>query len=434
MAPKTTLRFLTCAIAGLLTLTACHKTVRVQDPISISSPTPTEKITKVSLNETQQGYVRAGNAMAFRFLKELYEGKDMVCSPLSLQYALAMTANGASGETLQQIIDFLGYGEDGIAALNEYCKTMLEQLPAVDLDVTLKVTDALLVNNMFPLQAGFQKTMQDTYYAAVENMDFSDLDQLLARINEWAKRNTDGFIERVLEKGDVSPDAAAFLMNALYFKAHWAGSSYNPMFREYGTQEDKFTRTDGSTTTVSMMQNTSRYGYAVMDGYKVLAIPYENYKYYMYILLPDRNDLSGMLDRLQKTAWSDILTRFQHDAEVHLKLPKFDIDNKFNLNETLNALGIQRAFKSGEAEFDRMFDKPGYNFWIGRVIQKARISVAEWGTEAAAVTVVGIEGAMDAGPGEEPKKMNFFANHPFVFAIGETTSGAILFEGVFSGE
>lgn len=150
MAPKTTLRFLTCAIAGLLTLAACHKTVYVQDPISISSPTPTEKITKVSLNETQQGYVRAGNAMAFRFLKELYEGKDMVCSPLSLQYALAMTANGASGETLQQIIDFLGYGEDGIAALNEYCKTMLEQLPAVDLDVTLKVTDALLVNNMFP--------------------------------------------------------------------------------------------------------------------------------------------------------------------------------------------------------------------------------------------------------------------------------------------
>ena len=92
---------------GLLVLGACSKNVTVKNPITISSPTPTVAITKVDLNETQKGYVQAGNAMAFRFLKQLYQGKNLVCSPLSLQYALAMTANGASGETLQEIIDFL---------------------------------------------------------------------------------------------------------------------------------------------------------------------------------------------------------------------------------------------------------------------------------------------------------------------------------------
>ena len=87
------------------------------------------------------------------------------------------------------------------------------------------------------------------------------------------------------------------------------------------------------------------------------------------------------------------------------------------------------------AEFDRMFaPKPGYVYWIEKVIQKARISVAEWGTEAAAVTVVEMDGKNAMGPGEEPKRINFFADHPFVYLIGEATSGTILFEGVYSGK
>ena len=140
-----------CFAVGLIALVSCDKAVTVPDPITISSPAPTEQITKVSLSDTQKGYVRAGNAMAFRLLKQIFDGDNLVFSPLSLQYALAMTANGASGETLQEIIGFLGYGAEGIEALNEYSRILLEQLPAVDLDVTLKVTDALLVNEDFPL-------------------------------------------------------------------------------------------------------------------------------------------------------------------------------------------------------------------------------------------------------------------------------------------
>ena len=95
---------------------------------------------------------------------------------------------------------------------------------------------------------------------------------------------------------------------------------------------------------------------------------------------------------------------------------------------------MKKAFKGGEAQFDRMFSpKPGYVYWIEKVIQKARIKVSEWGTEAAAVTVVEV-GAESAGEPKEPKRINFFADHPFVYVIGEATSGAILFEGVYSGK
>lgn len=416
-------------VAGFISLVSCESLTIVKDPITISSPSPTEQITKVSLTDTQAGYVEAGNNMSFRFLKEMYDEENLICSPLSLQYALAMTANGASGETLQEIIDFLGYGEEGIDALNEYSKILLEQLPAVDLDVNLKVTDALLVNDKFPLLPSFKKTIEENYYAAVDNMDFSDPDQIAARINKWAKTNTNGFIDKVIEPSEISDDAVAYIMNALYFKANWAGSEYEPMFREEGTRSEDFHLKNGKTVKAKMMRNTRYHEYAEMDGYKVLVLPYANGKFNMYVLLPDENDIEGMIEKLQTTSWSDIRANLKHDAEVHVKLPKFNIENKYNLNEALEALGVRKAFEEGSAAFDRMFEnKDGYYYWISKVIQKSHIAVSEWGTEAGSVTVVEMDGATNAEP--SPKQVYFYADHPFVFVIGEETSGTILFEGV----
>ena len=271
-------------------------------------PDPTEQITKVDLSETEKGYVDAGNGMAFRLLNQMYSGENVVLSPLSLQLALAMTANGADGKTLQEIIGFLGYGADGIDALNAYSKKLLDQLPAVDLDVKLKLTDALLVNDQFPLLPAFQQKVQQNYYAAVDNMDFSDPAMVAARINEWASRNTDGFIDKVLEPGDISDDVVAAIMNALYFKAKWAGTEYDPMFLEDSTVQDNFTLADGSKKQVSFMRNTRYHRYAEMDGYKVLALPYAGSKYYMYILLPDDNNLDALVKKLPNISWKTILS------------------------------------------------------------------------------------------------------------------------------
>ena len=420
-----------CLAVGITMLLSCSISEAVKDPITIQSPVPTEQITKVTLDETQKGYVDAGNRMAFRFLGEMFDNENLVCSPLSLQYALAMTANGASGQTRQEIIDFLGYGEEDIDALNEYSKTLLEQLPAVDLDVTLKVTDALLVNDKFPLLPSFKETVENNYYAAVDNMDFSDPEQVAARINEWASRNTDGFIDNILSASEISEDAVAYIMNALYFKAKWAGGEYDPMFESDATKPEDFHLSDGSTIKVDMMRNMRWHQYAEMDGYKVLAIPYAGYKYYMYILLPDENDINGLIEKLKTTAWSDILSKMKKDAEVYIRIPKFEIENKYNLNHALQALGVTRPFQSGMAEFDMMFQpkQPKYYYWIEKVIQKARIKVSEKGTEAGAVTIVEMDGVAEA-PGDEPKKVFFYADRPFVFVIGEKTSGTILFEGV----
>ena len=420
--------------AGIAALFACTPTNEdsVKDPITISSPTPTRQITKVTLNESQLGYVKAGNTMAVRLLRRMYDGEDLICSPLSLQYALAMTANGASGGTLQEIVDFLGYGADGIEALNAYCKLLLEQLPAVDLNVDLKVTDALLVNDEFPLQPSFRKTVEDNYYAAVENMDFSDPELIAARINEWSRRNTNGFIDKVLEASDIDTRLVACLMNALYFKAKWAGSEYDPMFLEESTSSEDFTLADGSSRKVKMMKGYHSLPYAEKDGFRVLALPYANHKYYMYFLLPDGNDLDGLMEKIKDASWNDLVRDLGDDYDVSVWLPKFTIEKKYDLQDVLTALGLEKAFDKYEAEFDRMFDTaPGaFRYWIGKIIQKAKIAVAEWGTEAAAVTVVQMYAEGAAAP---QKQVDFHLDHPFVFAIGEVTSGTILFEGVYTG-
>lgn len=421
--------------ACLAALFACTPTNKdsVKDPITVTSPTPAEQITKVALSESQLEYVKAGNAMAVRLLRQMYDGQNMIISPLSLQYALAMTANGASGETLQEMIDFLGYGDDGIDALNAYCKLLLEQLPAVDLKVNLKVTDALLVNDKFPLQPAFQKTVEDNYYAVVENMDFSDPELIAARINEWSRRNTNGVIDKVLDASDIAPELVACLMNALYFKAKWAGSDYEPMFLEESTKSEDFTLADGSKKNVKMMKGYQSVPYAKKDGYRVMALPYANYKYFMYFLLPDENNLDGLMDKIKDASWNDLVKELSTDYDVSIWLPKFTIENRYELKDALSALGLKKAFEEDKAEFFRMFDTaPGdYQYWIGKIIQKAKIAVAEWGTEAAAVTVVQMYGETATAPKEE---VDFHLDHPFVFAIGESTSGAILFEGVYTGE
>lgn len=422
-----------CLSTALLALLSCSKDrhVKVVDPITIESPSPTEQITKVILDDTQKKYVEAGNRMALRFLEGMYDGDNLICSPLSLQYALAMTANGASGETLQEIIDFLGYGEEGIDVLNDYSKALLEQLPAVDLDVMLKVTDALLVNNMFPLLPSFKETVETHYYAVVDNMDFNDPEYVAARINEWSGRNTDGFIDKVLAKDDISPDAAAYLMNALYFKAKWAGTKHDPMFNSEYTRTEDFHMADGKTVKVEMMNNMRYHQYAEMDGYKVLVLPYAGGRFNMYVLLPDDDDLDGLIEKLQNTSWKEILGSLKQDAEVYVKLPKFEVENKFELSEVLQSLGVEKAFKEGGAEFDTMFEsKPGYYFWINKVIQKSRIAVSEWGTEAGSVTVVEMDA--DSAAPMEPKRVYFYADRPFAFVIAEETSGTILFEGTYT--
>ena len=424
-------RYLILALA--LAAAACDKTtpVDLDEAFAIVQPAPKTELTRVGLDATQKGYVKEGNKLSFRFLQQLSQEnkKSFVCSPLSLQLALAMTANGAEGETQQEMLDVLGYGHEGMAALNAYAKILIEQLPAVDLDVTLKMADAILTTDKYQLKADFRETLRTFYYAPAASMSFDDPQKVLEQVNEWARRNTEGLIDPMLK--DMSPNAVAFLMNALYFKARWQGGESNPMFDERATYDDTFYKAGGSTAKVPFM-NTSRYlPYADMGDFEMVAVPYSSGKFFMYILLPKAKDgLDALVASLPDKSWNDLISSLQREVEVRLHMPKFETSGDFELSKALKALGMTKAFDEVHAQFGGMFDGTTPGFYISRVLQKAKIQVAEWGTEAAAVTVVEM-----AEKSSMPGKVVFFtADHPFVFVIGEQESGTILFEGVYSGE
>ena len=420
----------------LLTAAACTKKsetpVNLDEVFAIEQPTPKTALTRVALNETQKGYVREGNKLSFKFLKQLTEENkgSFICSPLSLQLALAMTANGAQGETLQEMLDVLGYGQEGMAALNAYARILIEQLPAVDLDVTLKMADALLAADKYPLNATFRETLRTYYYAPAASMSFDNPQPVLAQVNEWARRNTEGLIDPMLK--EMSPNAVAYLMNALYFKAKWKGSETNPMFTEQATYRDTFYHEDGSTKMVSYMNTSRVLPYVDQGEFVMVALPYASGKFFLYILLPKALDggLDDLVTWLAGTSWNELISSFRDDVEVRLRLPRFETSGDFELNKTLQSLGMRRAFDEVNAQFGGMFDGANPGFYISRVLQKAKISVAEWGTEAAAVTVVEM-GEKSAAPGPS---VRVDVNHPFVFVLGEQESGTILFEGVYKGE
>ena len=423
--------------------------IKVKDPIKVSSPQPKEQITKVSLTSQEAAMVGYGNELTFKMLPLLREGnKSFIFSPLSIQYALGMTANGASGETLSQMLGALGFWDKNqelissdIQAMNSLCNKLLNELPAVDLDVKLQLADAILVNDLYPLHPDFKQLVESTYYAAVENMSFDDPTYVAARINEWASRNTNGLIKKMLEPSDIDPAALAFLMNALYFKAPWVPKNSDPLFMKESTRDQEFYTGGCDVIMVPTMHTYRNFRYADLDSFRVLEIPYASGKFAMYILLPEGEyvgDQPGTVpdiytfDSLLKDSpnldWNAVVSKLKL-REVNLSLPRFETSSSYNLNDALQKLGMTLAF-SDAAQFDRMFANPAVQACIDMVIQKARISVTEWGTEAAAVTVVGMKESSAYNP--EPP-VDFICDHPFAYLIAEKSSGTILFAGAYCG-
>lgn len=354
----------------------------------------------------------------FELLHLLYKGESFVCSPLSLQTAMALAAEGASGQTRSEILNRIS------SSVNEVAST--------ETGPTLKQANAVVVNQNYPLLPTYRTSVETQYKATVDELNFSDPQFVANRINQWSKQQTEGSIRELLDPKDVTPATAAFLINALYFLGEWEGTAQRPMFLSDNTRTQDFYRADGSTCAVEMMSNKREHRYAELDGFRVLELPYAGGQYGFYVLLPDENNLPGLIDRLQTMTWTSILGQLQQDADVYVQLPKFELENKLDLAEVLMQMGIKKAFQPGVAQFDRMFvAKDGEEFCISKVIQGAKISVTEKGTEAGAVTIVQMMATTAFRP-QERKQVHFYADHPFLFLLGDL-HGNVLFQGAFVG-
>lgn len=338
------------------------------------------------------------------------EGKNVLISPLSIQVALAMTANGASGDTREEMQTLLG-GDIPLDELNAYLYDYVNALPTGD------AYKAELANSIwfreredFEVYESFLQTNANFYGAQAYAAPFDGT--TVKQINEWVNVHTDGMIKKVVEQIDEL--TMMYLINALVFDAEWA-SPYN----EYSVYDGAFTNLSGTASTVEMMTAEEHF-YFETENAVGFAKNYKEGKYSFVAILPDEDvrlyDYIASLDAVELVSTLDGM----ENASVLATMPKFSYEYSLTMNDVLASLGMPTAF-TRDADFTAMSN---HDLRIGSVIHKTFIEVAEKGTRAGAVTAV--EMTDECAPMYQAV---IKLDRPFVYMIVDNATNLPLFVG-----
>jgi len=369
----------------------------------------------IDISLKSQELVRADNAFGIDIFKLLSEKEkeNFTISPLSISLALAMTYNGAGGETktaMEEALRVKGFSTDEI---NQSYQSLVDALLAADDKVTLEIAQSIWYRKGFTVLPEFKKVNQTYYAAEVNDLDFNRSDAKDV-INGWIADKTHDKITDMIDA--VDPLHVMFLVNAIYFNGEWKS-----MFVKSATQQRDFMLEDGKVTLVDMMQKTDSVNYFSNDLFSAIEMPYGRGNYNMVVLLPgEGKTCSDISTVLTPENWSTWMGSFKKTGDVSIWMPKFKAEYEVKLNDVLSVMGMGIAFTQ-LADFSGINGERG--LYIDYVQHNTFIDVNEKGTEAAAATVIGIKNyAMPYSP-------EFHVDHPFLFAITEKETGAILFIG-----
>ena len=378
----------------------------------------------------------ANNRFGLDLYREMAAREGNLClSPLSIMTALAMTANGAAGDTLAEMEKTL-HCSGNLSQLNASMRDLLEDFrkrkeqaaalaekkparkaggPSFD----FTVTNSLFGQEGYPFRREFLATLEKSYRAPLRFADFRKRAEAeRVRINEWVSARTNKKIEDLLPEGSLDSSTGLLLVNALYFKAGWRYA-----FPKSATKPAPFHLAPDRAIETPTMHTTKRFGYFKEDGYTAVSLPYSQ-NFAMLALVPD--EIDG-LPALEKTLSSERLTALSRlpARKVALHLPKFRIEgDTIALTNPLRKLGMNLAFTRG-ANFSLMTSDPR-GLSIDDIYHKTFIAVDEKGTEAAAATAVVMTFRSLPRP-EKPIEVRL--DRPFLYAIVDTRTQTALFLG-----
>lgn len=387
----------------------------------------------IPLSDNQKTAVAKNNDFAFRFFRKVSElsyvkGTSFVCSPLSATYTLGILNSGSQGVTSEEITSMLGFGGGSKQDVNDLCKQLIDNAPIVDESVALKLADCVILHLGIELSEAYKKDIQDYYDSEIFSKDFTQA-STIDFINDWCSKHTEGMIKKIIGEGELSAEAKMVVMNAVYFNAPWSG-----MFKPQDTNDEEFTCEDGSKQHLQVMRRQDATYYSANEQYEVIGLPYGNGKnWIMYVLLPkEGKNVDDVLKGLNNDSWNRYRPFGSEAIMVDVKLPKFRIESDLFLNSIFNDLGATAMFNEKLADF-RLITSDAIPLWINQIKQKAVIDVSEEGTEASAVTIAMVASSgLDSSP-DVPEVKKFYATHPFVYLIQETSSDAIFFIGTYQG-
>ena len=399
----------TALTLSTLTLSACQ---------SENSLETTDLMTgiKAASHETvkpDDAFKSAYDNFSVELLKKCFDGKsNTLISPLSVSSALTMTANGANGQTKDEMEKVLGSGMP-LDELNIYLSSFSGSLTSGE-DFKLKNANSIwfIKDNNFNVNNEFLQTNADFYHAEIYKRAYNS--EIVNDINNWVSEHTDGMIDKLLDNGDVLSNIA--LINATAFNAIWE-TYYFDNFVEDGT----FTDANGNEQSVTMLISEES-EYINGDNCTGFIKKYKGGKYGFAAILPDSNvSISDFVGSLN----GDKLFKMLQNAEstnVVAKMPKFEYEYSTELSEALKALGMPTAF-SDSADFSGI---SGDKLLISDVLHKTKISVTEEGTRAVAATGV----VMSAAPDGDKQVI---LNRPFMYMIIDNETMLPLFAGVYTG-
>jgi serpin B len=400
---KTTILFIITAM--LLGFSSCKK----------ENPEIPQEPTVITLPEKANDVILQNNNFGIDLFKKtaLSENTNLMLSPLSANIALTMLLNGCNTQTYEQIRDMLGYGDLTMDEINATYKSLVSQLLAADPQVNIALANAVWYKNGFAVKPAYLGAMGASFDAEIGSLDFNS-PSALETINGWASDNTKGKIPKVIN--EISPDAVMFLMNALYFKGTW---TYQ--FDKNLTANRTFYLGDGTSKQASSMSSDINVKYFATSDYSAIEMPYGRQNFSMVVILPAAT-LDNFMENFNGSDWMQLTNEFDENTstyEIEVTMPRFKFEFEKELNEQLKALGMTDAFYPELADLSNISDE---NIYVSFVQQNTFVDVNEEGTEAAAVTTVGIN-YTSAGP--DP----FIVDKPFVFAIRERTANTLLFIG-----
>ncbi len=381
---------------------------------------PAGEFKEIELTEKTARLIEAENQFGFELFQHVFTAEkkyeNIMVSPLSISIALAMTYNGADGETktaMEKTLKVHGLTPEEI---NKSYFDLINSLKSLDSKVLLEIANAIFYRQDFTVENEFISLNRSFYDASVSALDFNAQEQSLNTINGWVNDKTYGKIESIIDR--INPDHIMFLLNAIYFKGIWQTE-----FDKKNTQMLPFHTENGETVEAETMQLTDTVQYASNDLFNAVQLPYGSGNYNMFIFLPNTGKtLQEVVGQLNENIWKDWMESFQQGRKVNIKLPRFKYEYEILLNDVLTTMGMGVAF-TGAADFTGI-NRQG-NLQIDYVKHKSFIEVNEEGTEAAAVTVVAIE--VTSAGGSQP--LQFIVDRPFMYAITERSTGAVLFMG-----
>ncbi|KDP38406.1 hypothetical protein JCGZ_04331 [Jatropha curcas] len=381
----------------------------------------------MDLRESIRNQIDVGLGIAKHLLLTEAQSSNSVFSPQSIQVVLSLIAAGSKGATLDQLLSFLkSKSNDQLNSLSSELVAVVFADGSSSGGPRLSFANGVWVDKSLSLKPSFKQVVNSVYRAASSQANFQTKpDEVTNEVNAWAVKETNGLVKEVLPSGSVDHTTRLIFANALYFKGAW-----NEKFDASTTKDYDFYLLNGSSVHAPFMSSTNKQLISAFDGFKVLGLPYkqgeDKRQFSMYVFLPDAKD--GLPSLVEKVGLSGFVDQHlpQKKAEVgDFRIPKFKISFGFEASKTLKGLGLVLPF-SGEGDLTEMVESSvGKDLYVSSIYHKSFIEVNEEGTEAAAASASVIsDRSLDI-----PHKIDFVADHPFLFLIRENMTGVVLFIG-----